>query len=1057
MRFLNMTDIETFLKDSMALSEKVGVFSQSLNNQGDALNELIQRLEDLFQLLSRSDNLVKIIRDYSTNFRREITGFRQSLADQEARIQEITDRIHGVGKRLEAIEGLFTDIHNESALFIASAQSLAYLAKNAEIRAYQAKGEGRGLAIIAKEALSLARLAQVPFRNLGGLLENLRDIARPVAGELTRTVEVSARSKDLLTKTIGSLQVIDETNSFLHKIITGIEQNTAVNNQLKGKVSGGLGVLKDQLRNSLKTVDDLSIRSAEIHALAQILRDLNAIRIDLIGDPGRPNLEAQFRHWLRENVKVLNKMTAGKEPPLFPEAVHKDIVQIQKRITEMSGAMRELVKYGESLGSGMGEVSHLETQIDEYYGDTQGIFDRLQTLGQKLDTEFAGMEKLLNETGKVSAKIKTLAVFARIEEGRCPKETRMVISPIVAEFARLEQETERALLNVQPRFSELQKHIREMVKDTRIRSRAALKPPDYAKIKLYLDDIIRVFNDEETTVQEVVRIAGHIYRNNPQFMRDWQNYENSVAKIILARRGFEEFLKTDTEIVTPALAGSKSALALTLNNDPVTLHPDLKTDETSHAVIMNFSNGLFEFGLGSDILPGVCEEYEIAPDGTECIFRIREGVRYHDGQKLKVEDIKDGLLRALVGPNGSFFDMIRGSRDYQASKRTDRVAINVINNRTLQIKLEYPFLPILANLAANVADPYRPGDPPIGIGPYKVSEWQKGERVILEAHDQYFGGRPAVDELRFLIVRSGAEGYELFKRGVLDIFRPGTDLLDTVKKENPQRLHSSAELSVQFIGINCQKPPFNNKYVRKALAYAIDNRRFIRDCMAGDGIPARGIFPPAMRVYNPKLEGYHYSPERARSMLAEAGYPNGLPDTYSLETNDTPASVKRAEFIRDSLAAIGVRVEVASMSWKTMLDRTYGGKAALYLQGWVSDNGDPDNFLYPLFHSRSFGLGGNTFFYSNPDIDRELDDARKIRNMNQRIRTYRQLEQMILDDAPAVFLFHTLQHYLVQDNIKGFRTHPLGLVRAKYLCRAGIPLRPTVKAPGLTNLIYAKS
>ena len=1054
---MKMTDIETFLKDSMALTEKVDVFSQSLNNQGDAFNELIPRLELLFQLFSRSDNLIKIIRDYSTNFKKDVYDFRLNLAEQELRIQEITERVAAVRTRLVTIEELFAATQSESARFVASAQSLAYLAKNAEIRAYQARGEGRGLAIIAKEALALARLAQVPFRNLGGLIDNLKDIARPVARELEGTAEVSVRSHDLLDKTIDSLQTIDETNSFLQKIITGIEQNTAVYNQLKSKVSGGLAVLKDQFQNSLKRVDDLSIHTAEIHALSQVLRDLDKMRLELAADPARPALEYNFRFWLRENLRILGKLATGKEPPLFPELVNKDIIQIHKQITVLGGAMRELVKYGEDLSSGMGEIGNLESRIDEYYRDIRGIFDRLHDLGEKLEREFTAMEKLLSATGKISARIKTLAVFARIEEGRCPKDSRALISPVVAEFARLERETENAFLNVRPRFSELQKQIRELIRDTAISAKAGLRPPDYAKLKLYLDDIIRVFSEEEGAVQDVVRIAGRLLQNNPQFTKDWQEYETAVARIIHARRGFEEFLKTETPPTAPVYIRPLVAIAINLNNDPVTLLPDLKTDETSHAVIMNYSGGLFDFGPGSDILPGICEEYEIAPDSTEYRFRIREGIRYHDGQKLRIEDLRDGLLRALTGPNSGFFDMIQGGRDYRGDKRADRVAVKVLNNRTLQVRLEYPFLPILANLATHVADPYRPGDPPIGLGPFRITDWQKGESIVLRAHKEYYGGAPAIDELRFLVVKNSAEGYEMFKRGQLDVFEPGSDLLAAIKNEYPHRLHSTAELSVQFLGMNCEKFPFNNKLIRKAVSHAVDNRRFIRDCMGGDGIPARGVFPPAMRVYNPKLEGYRYNLERARSMMAEAGYPKGLPDPCVLEVNDTPSSFRRAEFIKNSLAEIGMPIEINIRSWNTLLERTYAGKTMLYIQGWVSDNGDPDNFLYPLFHSRSFGSAGNTFFYANPEIDRELDNARRTRNMNQRIKIYRRLEGQILDDAPAVFLVHTMQHYLVSDKIRGFKNHPLGLVRARHLCRKEDPRPPVEPVRGLNDLIYAKS
>ncbi len=1024
-----MIDFETFLKDSNLLTEKVDGYARVLTSQSEDLNGLITRLEGLFELIARSDNLVKIIHDYSAGFKRDIVMFKNDLTEQETIVRELTDRLNAVSERLKLIDTIFGDVLKDSGQFVASAQALVYLAKNAEIRAFKAKADGRGLAVIAKETLALARQTQEPFRDLSRLLDDLKEIAQPVIRELETVLEVSSRSQDLLARTFASLQLIDETNNVLQKIIAGVEENTAAYDQLQKTVSEGVAVLNDRLLTALQTVDDLSVRSSEIRSLAHIMRVLNRTTGSSV------HQELQLRFLMEKSQKILNTFTVGREPPLFPETVQKSIAEILQRIHNLGAVMGELTKYDEHLDTGMTSVTTLEAQIEAYERDTRSIFQRLNAVSARLITECANMEQLLDRSDKIFGRIKTLTVFARIEEGRCTAGRRPVIAPVVAEFFRLEQETERALANIRPRFTKLLSLMQELSRDTRLDKAMPVKTPDYGKIKLYLNDIVRVSSEEDATTVDIRQQADRLTASNSMLYRHWQDYEGALARVLHARRGFDEHIKTPP--AAPAVQPERITVSCILSNDPLTLRPDLKTDSTSHYVVMNFSEGLFEFGFEADPLPAVCEECDISADSTQYTFRIRDGIRFQNGRRLRIEDVKEGFLRALAGPNAHLFEMIKGSREYQAGKNREAAAIRILNNRTLQVVLEYPFLPILANLGTNVADPYLPDNPPVGLGPFHLAEWRRGEEVRMTVNDNYYQGRSAIDEVRFRILGDGEAAYEEFRQGKLDIYKPGTTQLVKARHEFPQLLHTLPELSVHFMTINCRRPPFDNKHVRKALSFAIDTRRMVRDCMNGDGVPAKGIFPPTLKAHNAKLEGYPYSASRARAALAEAGFPNGLPDTYPMEVSDSPVSVRRAEYIQQSLREVGINIEIKSMPWTQLIERTYAGKHMLTMSGWISDNGDPDNFLYPLFHSRSFGRTGNTFFYADPQVDRDLDDARRIRNTNQRIQVYRRIEERIMDDAPGVFLYHSLQYFLIQERIRGFEPHPLGLLRFKYLGGSG--------------------
>lgn len=1042
-----MINFEAFLKDSNRLSERVDSYSRGLNDQSEELNGLITRLESLFEMIARSDNLIKIVRDYSAGFKEDILTFKNDLVEQDRNVRLMTTRLNAVSDQLGNMNIIFQEVLKDSDRFLASAQDLAYLAKNAEIRAFQAKANGRGLSVIAQETLVLARKAQVPFRELSRRLGNLKETTQPVVQELEEVRKMSSRAEELLTGTFESLQIVDENLNILQQIMSQVENNQAVYNQLQKTISGEIAVLNERLIGTLQIVEDLVRRSSEIWSLAHLLRDLNqSAHLNFAQ-------EMQLRFLTDKCQKILTGFPAEREVPLFSESIQKSIAEIVKRINELGGVLTAMARYDTDLDTGMTNLADLKSQVENFDRDRRKVFQRLKAISRHLADECSNMEQLLNEAQKVLSRIKTLTVFARIEEGRCPAPHRPMIAPVVAEFFQLAQETERTLENIGPRVTRLLSILQELKRNTELEREKSLKVLDYGKIKLYFRDIVRVAREAITLAAAITQQTDLLAAGNSALYRHWQNFEDALKRVLRFRTAFGEMTKMPIDV--PAASAAPVTVTTLLTGDPLTLCPDLRTDSISHYILMNISNGLFEFGMEADPLPALCEEYEISLDSTRYTFRLRDGLKFANGQKLKIEDVKEGLRRGLTGPNAHLFEMIRGSREVRTGKDLESAAVRIVNNRTMQLELEYPFLPILANLATNVADPYLPGDLPIGLGPFQLVDWQRGTEVRLTANQNYFEGRPAVNELRFKIIDDDAVAYEQFRKAALDIYKPGAISLARAREEFPRQLQSLPELAVHFLAVNCRRPPFDNKHVRRALAYAIDSQRLVRDCFNGNAVPARGIFPPTIKAFNPRLSGYPFSINQARAELAEAGFSAGLPDVYPLEVSEARASIRLAEFIKQSLTEIGVQVEIVPQPWSVVIDRSYRGQHTLTISGWISDNGDPDNLLYPLFHSRSIGPTGNTFFYAESLVDKALDDARRIRNANQRLAAYRRIEEQIMNDAPGVFLYHSLQYFLIQDWIKGFNLHPLGLMRFKYVNRTAS--RPEVISAAARGLVCVEA
>ncbi len=1043
-----MDKINEYLRETSCLEEHVNIVSTALNKHSDNLNFLTGQLEVLFRHFSRGDELIKIIQGYSNNLQHDVDDLKEFYKLYENVIEELNNNFLNVSRLLESMTEMLHDIHTNAGLFVKSAQSLANLAKNTEIKAHHARMEGKGLAIIAKECLSLAKLAQRPFSNFGTLLQNLEKIAKPAITELNKIIELSSRSRELLTKSFESLKIIDETTISLQSIIRQVEENSVINSQLKTSITEGVAVLKSQLLTSLNTIDDISIRCAQINALSQILSTLNSIYTSTSELPssGSDNihpleltknyyLDRQLEFFTRENVRIFNQFSVEKEPPLFPLHVYENIQNITEQINKLNVSIEQITIHKEDLGTGMTDVLALTIHIEDFIKESQNVYAHLNNLGIELDAELRNVEMLIATTGKIFTKIKTLSVFARIEEGRSVK-YHSIISPIVQNFVDLESKTEQAFTRIKPQIRHLRRQVKRLKQAEIDIAMDKVKHPDYSKLKVFLDDIIRVFGEEKEKAKPIHKIAEKLNKDNTQLRELWKVYMDSISSISEIISKFSTKHREE-KIKPPAVIKEKNIVKIALHDDPLTLKPDLRTDVTSHRVISNLSVGLFQFGEAADTIPALCEDYFISQDGTEYLFKLRKDLKFQNGAALKIEHIKDALVKALRGPNFSFFDMIAGASDFADSNDSTALGLEIIDNHTLRIKLEYPFLPLLANLATNIADPYVDKELPVGVGPFSITHWEKGKRLILMANEHYFEGRPAVDELHFLIIKDEMEAYELFMKGVLSIYRLTGEALNRMKADAPQLLHTIPELSIQHLCMNCRKDPFDNKLVRKAIAHGIDTKRLVETCLKDDAIPAKGIFPPSFKVYNNKLEGNKYNPRKARELLQEAGFKNGLPGIYPFDVSDLPSVIKRAEFIKISLENIGVKVEINPMPWHNVLEKTYAGESVLAFRGWVSDNGDVDNFVYPMFHSSSCGRTGNTFFFSSFDIDQDIDRARKIRNVSQRNQLYRLIEEKILDESPGVFLYHRLQNIAIQKNLLGLKPHFLGLVRAKNIYPVG--------------------
>lgn len=1025
-----MTSIKEYLKETANFNRKVEDLTEFLNTSSLHLNDLITCLEEIFESLKRGNNLIAFIKNYSKSFEMQIIDFGKVL-------QKSTERISSHQERLAQLETVIRDtqeianlIEENAHTFIKFARMITYLAENIEVKAYQAKDEGRGLQVIAREVFKLARSSQVPFQHFDELLDVIKENIDPLLKDLNTTIKDATLSSTSLLKFLSSLKTISESMDLLQKFIRTIEESGKIFSEIETKINERLSGIRQKLSDALLMIDEISIKGSEINNLSQILYELYAVVNKQHYSYGKFYSYQQFRNLLRENINMLEQMKPGTTPVLIPTELINELHSIITQVTKIHEIIMSACEEIENLNIIMDKISEVRLDLNEFFVGERMINDKVKNFENILNEQLDFIENLIGVGAKIVAKIKTLSVFSRLEQSHS-QESRMLVSPIIEEFVSLSIQMNGA-------FAGLEKNI------LRLRNTASslggfyqkpefpnLPVPDFSKIKIFFDDALRVFDGCLVNTKDLKELMDKLENQDFLLRQYWNVYEQSLRSIVNFKIGLQQIMKE--EMTVPQVIQARNTLKVNLLNEPVTLKPDQKTDATSQQVIVNYSAGLFQFGLGTGVIPCLCNEYTISADGKDYFFHVRENLKYANGRRLHIEEIKAGIIKGLSGPNHNLFEMIKGAHEFRKSRDPNTLFIRIIDQYRLQIRLEYPYLPFLANLSTNIGDPYIDQDLPIGTGPFRLLTWDRGKDIILEANNFYFEGRPAFDILDFVITPDEDTAYELFKNGELSIYQPGQKSLKKIRETNSELLIETPELSVQFLCFHCQTPPFNNKLVRKAISYAINVNRFVADLLPDNAIPAKGVFPPSMPAYNRRLTGYQYDPARSRELLAQAGFRGGLPDTYVLDVSDSPAAIKRAEFIVSNLADVGIKIEVNPLPWHEFLEKVYKGNFVLCLQGWISDTGDPDNFLYPLFHSNSFGYSGNTFFFSEPEIDRMIENARQIRNIKQRWNHYRQIEEKILEEAPGVFLFHSLKSLVVKKGMRGFKPNPLSIIRVKYV------------------------
>jgi peptide/nickel transport system substrate-binding protein len=466
---------------------------------------------------------------------------------------------------------------------------------------------------------------------------------------------------------------------------------------------------------------------------------------------------------------------------------------------------------------------------------------------------------------------------------------------------------------------------------------------------------------------------------------------------------------------TPARGG---ALRIGWIPDAKTLDPHFSVQFSERYALYLVFNTLVGLDRSFNVVPELARSWQVAPDGKRVTFQLQRGVKFHDGTDFTADAVKWNVER-ILDPQ---------TKSPQRSQLEPAVAaVTVVDPHTVAFELKKPFAPLLAALAERPGFIVSPaavkqagpdfGRRPVGTGPFRFVEWVADSHVTLERFADYWDkGKPYLDKVTFRVVPDPTVRLTMVRTGEVDI-TTDLDAKDVPALQGDANLRvSEMRPAARWTALqwHLDKPPFNSKPLRQAIALGIDRNELREVLLRGFGEPARGPVVPGLWWYDPNGKGFVHDVEGARKKLAEAGYPNGFRHKFVVE--NTPQWIRQAELLQGQLQKINVTLEFEPVNSADAYALIVQRKTNWTHTRWTQ-RADPHGLLSILFHSKGFA---NSTGYNNPRVDELLDRAATVYEPERRKPLYHEAERLIVDDVPYVFLNYTAEFAVMSRKVQNW-------------------------------------
>ena len=447
----------------------------------------------------------------------------------------------------------------------------------------------------------------------------------------------------------------------------------------------------------------------------------------------------------------------------------------------------------------------------------------------------------------------------------------------------------------------------------------------------------------------------------------------------------------------------------------VSMDPHMSSDMNTAYVCHQIYDTLFRMTPENyDVEPSLAETWDM-PDTQTLNIKLRSGIKFHNGDPLDAEAVKFSLERTMESPHvGYIVEMIE--------------EVVVHDELNLTIKMNVPFSPIMNNLAhygTAIVNRSNSEETPIGTGPFKFESIALGDRIELVRNDDYWGG---TSKIRRITWRAMPEA----TNRLIEVETGNAHLAYDINPSDIPRVEASANLVLNrktslashYLGMHCEKPPFDDIRVRHAINYAIDIPLLSQTAYEGSGTPATGAITSVVSFAYP-IEPWPYDLDKAKALMAQAGLEDGFSVMLWYNTEDQQYA-QMATMLQNMLREINIEATIQSFEWATYLDRVLGGEQEMFLLSWITLTGDADYGLFETQHSTQFGMG-NLVFYGDPRMDVLLEEGRSTSDPAERQAIYKEIEEIIHEASAYIYLHHGEELHATSVNLKGFVASPAGM------------------------------
>ena len=469
----------------------------------------------------------------------------------------------------------------------------------------------------------------------------------------------------------------------------------------------------------------------------------------------------------------------------------------------------------------------------------------------------------------------------------------------------------------------------------------------------------------------------------------------------------------------------RDTLVMIIESSPTNLDPRIGIDAYSERIDELLFDALVHRDEHFNLQPWLATSWDI-PDPLTYVFHLRSGVHFHDGRPLTARDVK------------WTFDSILNRNIRTVKTGTYRFVdhVDAPDDTTVVFHLKEAWASLLWNVANDAIGIVPEGSGadffknPIGSGPFRLVSNQQDREVVLERNDQYWHEVPRIQRVRMMVVPDTTTRALELRKGSADVALNAltADMVLALRGDPKLEVQQSPGTVLNYVALNLRDPILRDPRVRQALAYGLDRQPLIHYLWRDEARPAYSILPTQSWAFTNALPTYDHNPQRARELLDAAGYPakNGVRFHLTMKTSTEETTRLLAAVLQQQWREIGVELDIKTFEFATFFADVQKGAFQVYSLRWIGGNNDPDMFQYAFHSSFVPPAGANRSFYSNPEADRLIDDARRELDRDKRKKDYQRLQQLLAEDLPYIDLWYLDNIVVHSKRTSNFKISPAG-------------------------------